>query len=151
MAEVGGNAEEGRRIFRERADASCIRCHTVNHEGGIVGPDLDGIGSRQNREYLLESIVFPNAKIAPGFESAAVKLKDNKVVVGVVKSETGSELTLMDADGKLIRINKNEIAARKRGPSAMPEGFNQMLSLRDLRNLVEFLASLKQGGPAPMK
>jgi len=149
MAEVGGNAEEGRRIFRERADASCIRCHTVNHEGGIVGPVLDGIGARQNREYLLESIVFPNAKIAPGFESAAVKLKDNKVVVGVVKSETGSELTLMDADGKLIRINKNEIAARKRGPSAMPEGFNQMLSLRDLRNLVEFLASLKQGGPGP--
>ena len=34
-------------------------------EGGMVGPVLDGVGSRQTREYLLESIVFPNAKIAP--------------------------------------------------------------------------------------
>ncbi len=144
MAEFGGNADEGRRIFRERADASCIRCHSVNKEGGIVGPPLDGIGSRQNREYLLESIVLPNAKIAQGYESAAVKLKDNTVVVGVVKADTSNELTLMDADGKPIRINKANIVARKSAPSGMPEGFQQALSLKDLRNLVEFLADLKE-------
>lgn len=143
MAEVGGNAEEGKRIFRERADASCIRCHAVQKEGGVVGPPLDGIGSKQNREYILESIIFPNAKIAPGYESAVIKTKSGKTVMGVVKGETGSEVTVMDADGNTIKVPKNEITSREKGLSPMPEGFRQSLSLKDLRDLVEYLASLK--------
>src|SRR5690606_36030151 len=37
----GGDAELGRRVF-ERADLSCVRCHTAGEEvpGGGVGPDL---------------------------------------------------------------------------------------------------------------
>ncbi|HEX4795130.1 MAG TPA: HEAT repeat domain-containing protein [Humisphaera sp.] len=143
MAEVGGDAEEGRHIFRERADASCIRCHVVQKEGGIVGPALDGIGAKQNREYILESIIFPNAKIAPGFESAVIKTKSGKVVMGVVKSETASEVSVMDADGNLIKVAKADITSREKGLSPMPEGYRQALSLKDMRDLVEFLASLK--------
>ena len=45
--ESGGNAENGRHIFRERADVSCIRCHTAQGEGGVVGPKLDGVGTRR--------------------------------------------------------------------------------------------------------
>ena len=51
----GGDAASGDKIFHERTDASCLRCHTVHGTGGIVGPVLDGIGSKQNRDYLLES------------------------------------------------------------------------------------------------
>ena len=64
VALQGGDASAGQKIFTERADVSCVRCHTVHGTGGIVGPVLDGIGAKQNREYLLESIVLPNAKIA---------------------------------------------------------------------------------------
>ena len=81
---VGGNADNGKAIV-ERSDASCIRCHTIHGTGGVVGPVLDGIGTRQTREYLLESIVFPNAKIAPGFETAVIKLKGGKLVTGIFK------------------------------------------------------------------
>jgi hypothetical protein len=49
----------------------------------------------------------------------------------------------MDADGKLTKVKKADIASRSHGPSAMPEGFAQALSLRDLRDLVEFMAELK--------
>jgi len=34
-----------------------------------VGPNLTGWGRRQNREYLLEALVDPNAKIAAVFET----------------------------------------------------------------------------------
>ena len=135
VALVGGNAESGHAVF-ERSDASCVRCHTVHKQGGIVGPVLDGIGTRQPREYLLESIVLPNAKIAPGFETVAMKLKDGKTVTGVVKSETPAEITLLNADGMMVKVPVAQVESRTRGVSAMPEGFGKTLSKRDLRDLV---------------
>src|SRR6185437_11218960 len=61
---VGGDAEAGRRIFQGKAEVSCLRCHKVQGIGGEVGPDLGGIGSRQKRDYLLESLLTPNKQIA---------------------------------------------------------------------------------------
>jgi quinoprotein glucose dehydrogenase len=143
VALQGGDAAEGGKIFRLRTDVSCIRCHTVNGTGGIVGPVLDGVGTRQNRQYLLESIVYPNAQIAKGFEGVILKLKDGRVLTGVVKKETDKDLQIIDADSHETTVPLADIALRQRGQSAMPEGLAQLLSRRDLRNLVEFLANLK--------
>src|SRR5262249_35208682 len=68
-APVGGEAERGRNISLHKSEVSCLRCHKLHGEGGEVGPDLSDIGKRQNREYLLESIVDPNKQIAKGFET----------------------------------------------------------------------------------
>jgi len=143
VALAGGDPAAGGQIFRLRTDVSCIRCHTVNGTGGIVGPVLDGVGSRQNREYLLESIVLPNAKIAQGFEGVILKLKDGRVLSGVVKKETDKDLQIVDADSHFTTVPLSDIVARQRGQSAMPEGLAQLLTKRDLRDLVEYLASLK--------
>jgi quinoprotein glucose dehydrogenase len=139
----GGDADAGDKIFHLRTDVSCIRCHAVHGTGGIVGPVLDGVGSRQNREYLLESIVFPNAKIAQGFEGVLIKLKDGRTVAGIVKKDTDTDLEVLDADAHLTVVPKADIVTRQRGQSAMPEDLVKLLSKRDLRDLVEYLASLK--------
>ena len=143
IALEGGDASSGDKIFHLRTDVSCLRCHTIHGTGGIVGPVLDGIGSRQPREYLLESIVFPNAKIAQGFEGVILKLKDGRTVAGIVKKETDADLEVLDADSHLTQVPKADIVARERGQSAMPEDLVKLLSKRDLRDLVEYLASLK--------
>ncbi|HTH48971.1 MAG TPA: PQQ-dependent sugar dehydrogenase, partial [Candidatus Limnocylindria bacterium] len=58
---AGGNAARGRKIFYENAAVACTRCHQIGSDGGgNAGPSLVGVASRQPREYLLESIVFPN-------------------------------------------------------------------------------------------
>ncbi|HWE03653.1 MAG TPA: PVC-type heme-binding CxxCH protein [Tepidisphaeraceae bacterium] len=142
VALAGGNAENGRAIF-DRSDASCVRCHMIRRQGGIVGPALDGVGARQTREYLLESIVFPNAKIAPGFETAVLRLKDGKAVTGVVKKDAPNEILLIDSNGQTIAVDPGQVQSRTRGVSAMPEGFGKTLPMRDLRDLVEYVASLK--------
>jgi quinoprotein glucose dehydrogenase len=144
VALQGGDAASGEKIFHERADASCLRCHKVHGSGGIVGPVLDGVASRQSREYLLESIIYPNAKIAPGFESVIVRLNNGKTETGIVKKETDKQLELIDADGHKIEIDKADIKSRERGPSAMPEGFGNILPKRDIRDLVAYLASLNK-------
>ncbi len=47
---VGGDAEEGKKVFIEKVEASCVRCHKFKGEGGEVGPDLTGMGGRKDRQ-----------------------------------------------------------------------------------------------------
>jgi quinoprotein glucose dehydrogenase len=145
---VGGDAEEGKKVFLEKVEASCVRCHKYNGEGGEVGPELAGIGSRYDRQYLLESLVFPNKQIAQGFESAVVTLKNGTAYAGVLKSESPEILEINSPEDGLIQLKKIEIKARERGLSAMPEELRQVLSKQDLRNLVEFLAESKTDNAA---
>lgn len=143
MALAGGNAVNGRKIFLERVEASCIRCHKVGADGGEVGPVLDGIASKQTREYLLESLVVPNAKIAPGFESLTVVLKDGRNFAGVTKPGGPDEVVIHSAEDGVMKFKKADVAKVVKGQSAMPDTLINVLSKRDIRDLVEFLAGLK--------
>ena len=139
----GGDAESGKRIFLERSEVSCLRCHKIQGTGGEVGPDLAGIGGKQKREYLLEAIVEPDKQIAKGYETVVLTLVDGKVKSGILKSEDKKDVRLMTPEGTIIVVPVQEIDSRTRGPSAMPADLVRHLSRRDLRDLVEFLASLK--------
>lgn len=140
---AGGNVERGREIFFGRAAASCRRCHKVDGSGSDVGPDLSGVGREKNREYLLESIVDPNKQIAKGFETAVLALASGKVYAGIVKSEDEEKVRLQLPDGQIIPIDKSEIEDRATGKSGMPEDIVKKLSKSDIRDLVEYLSSLK--------
>ena len=139
----GGDADRGRKIYRDNAAVYCVRCHKVRGEGGEVGPDLTGIGTKQPRTYLLESIVVPNQAIAQGFESVVLAKTDGTVVTGVLKSEDDKTVKVMTAEAKLIEVPKADIEERKRGPSAMPDDLSKKLSRSERRDLVEFLSNLK--------
>jgi quinoprotein glucose dehydrogenase len=140
---VGGDAAEGKRIFFEKAEVYCLRCHKVNGEGGEVGPDLTGIGAKQSREYLVESIALPNKQIAPGFDSTIVTMKSGATYAGVVKSETAEAIEINSPEDGLVKLKKADIQTRERGPSAMPEELRQILTKQEMRHLVEYLATLK--------
>ncbi|MBS0263199.1 MAG: HEAT repeat domain-containing protein [Planctomycetes bacterium] len=141
-AQAGGQAERGRRVF-QRGDLSCVRCHKVQGQGGEVGPDLSKIGSQQKRDYLLEAIVFPDKQIAKGFDPVVIVTDSGKVYSGIIREETDTHVRLMNADGQLVAIPKTEIEERVRGKSAMPEDLIKKLNRFELRDLVEFLSSLK--------
>ena len=140
---VGGSASRGSKILSEKSEVQCIRCHKVNGKGGEVGPDLKGVAGRGDRRYLLESIVAPNKQIAKGFETLLVGTTDGQVHTGILKEETESTVRLMDAEGRLETIPKADIEERKRGASAMPEDLVKFLSRAEVRDLVEYLSTLK--------
>jgi quinoprotein glucose dehydrogenase len=139
----GGDAAAGKKLFFERADLACQRCHKINGEGGEVGPDLSHVGGKNPREYILESILFPNKKIAPGFESVLVKLKDGPAYAGIVKNENETTLEINSPEDGLVKVDKAKIESRTPGLSPMPVDIAATVSKRDLRDLVEFLASQK--------
>jgi quinoprotein glucose dehydrogenase len=144
----GGDAQRGLSVFKTKAAVECIRCHKLKEPGGDlvggeVGPELSAIGTRQSRTYLLESIVDPNKQIAQGFESVVLATNDGKVHAGVLRGEDDKEIRLITVEGKPLNVPKHTIEDRKRGPSAMPGDLAQKLSKTELRDLIEFLASLK--------
>lgn len=143
IALAGGNVANGKKIFLERVEASCARCHKVGPDGGEVGPVLDGIAAKQTREYLLRSLVAPNAEIAPGFESLIVVLKDGRNFAGVAKPGADDEVVINSPEDGVMKFKKADVAKIQKGQSAMPDTMILVLSKRDIRDLVEFLASLK--------
>ncbi|NNE90048.1 MAG: c-type cytochrome, partial [Verrucomicrobiales bacterium] len=64
-----GDAKRGEQIFNTHQIAACNRCHMVGGKGGPIGPPLDGIASRKKEDYILESLINPQATIAEGFKA----------------------------------------------------------------------------------
>lgn len=140
---AGGNAVRGAEIFFGRAEVSCRRCHKIDGNGGDVGPDLSRIGLDKNREYLLESIVDPSRQIAKGFETAILQMEDGQVHAGIVKSDDGTRIGVQKPDGAVVMLEKSKIEDRAVGKSGMPEDLIKKLSKSDLRDLVEFMSTLR--------
>jgi quinoprotein glucose dehydrogenase len=143
VALAGGDATAGRKIFMERPGVECLRCHIIKGQGGTVGPDLSLIGADRSRAALLESILYPNRQISPGYENVTVRTKSGRVLAGMVVSETATVVELASPEEGLVKLERAELVSRNRALSAMPEGLGQFLSQRDLRDLIEFLAGLK--------
>jgi putative heme-binding domain-containing protein len=139
----GGNADAGRKVFFESPAASCAKCHKAAGQGGENGPALDGIGARQSREFILESILFPNAVINTNFQTVVVLLNNNTGVSGTLKSDTETNLVLITSEDGPVTVQKSDIQRRWLGASPMPEGIWQSLSKQELRDLIEFVATLK--------
>lgn len=139
----GGDAESGETIFFGKTELSCVRCHKVDRAGGEVGPNLTVIGKTRDRRSLLEAICLPDAKIAEGFETAVIADEDGQVFTGLVTKETEDIVELIAADGTRNTIEKELIIARKKGKSSMPAGLADLITPRELRDLVAYLASLQ--------
>jgi quinoprotein glucose dehydrogenase len=140
---VGGDPDRGHRIFRTKAEVSCVRCHQAAGQGGEVGPKLDAIASKRDGRYLLEAIVLPNAKVADGYATTVIITDEGLTLSGIVVAEDETAVTLRDADGKERKIPTEAIDERTSGPSAMPADLAGKLSRRELRDLVAWLQSLR--------
>ena len=143
VALAGGDRTRGERLFRNHPVLACIRCHRAGGEGGDAGPNLADIGARYNREYLLEAIIKPNAKIAAGFDTIVLSLKSGGVAAGVVAKETADTISLRNMENQLIEVKKSDITKRESAPSGMPEIYGSILTKTQLRDVMEYMVGLK--------
>ena len=139
----GGSVARGRDVFFGNAAASCRRCHKVNGNGSDVGPDLSAVSKENPRQYLLESIVLPNARIAKGFETVVFAMDDGRIVSGIIKSEDEKTYRVMKPMGEVVIIEKDLIDAQAKGQSGMPADMAKQLTKSEIRDLVEYLSTLK--------
>ena len=140
---AGGDAAHGRDIFFGKK-AACSTCHAIQSQGGRVGPDLSKIASIRTGRDLLESVVFPSASFARGYEPYLIRTRDGAVLDGLIARETADAIYLFTADRNEKRVPRAAIDVLQMGKtSIMPQGLDAQLSRDELRDLMSFLQSLK--------
>jgi putative heme-binding domain-containing protein len=128
---------EGQRVFQQ----NCAVCHRIDGEGGLIGPQLDGIGNR-GLERLVEDVLDTNRNVDRAFRSHILKLKDGEVASGLPRREEGELLILADSTGKEISVPLKNIESRHESEtSLMPENFADVIAPEDFNHLMAFLLS----------
>jgi len=129
------DAQKGALIFQ----TNCTTCHQINRQGGLIGPQLDGIGSR-GIERLAEDILDPNRNVDSHFHLTNFTFKDGTTSSSFVTGERGNTLQIRDLVGNAKRLQKAQIASRLTVPiSLMPPTFGHTLTPEDFANLIEWL------------
>jgi putative heme-binding domain-containing protein len=141
-----GDPVRGEAVFR-RKELSCFQCHAIGGAGGLVGPDFQSLGASAPMDYLVESILKPEAKQKEGFVSMQVLTKGGDVLSGVRVRESDRELVLKDAVREEIVIPLERIEAKKETASIMPAGLADLLTDGEFLDLCRFLGELGRPGP----
>ena len=132
-----GNAIEGRIVFQK----NCNNCHQLFGEGAKVGPDLTS-SNRQDRDFLLVSLVDPSSVVRKEYVSLVVHTKSGQVLTGLPQSRDDNGLTLIDAKGQKTLISNGEIEEiQESSVSLMPEDLYRQLSPKQLRDLFAYIQS----------
>jgi putative heme-binding domain-containing protein len=140
-AQAHGDARRGAAVFGAPTSA-CLSCHKVGKQGGDVGPNLSTVGACLPPEAVVEAVFWPNRTVKPEFRAVAIEDARGRVLQGIVKNETAAEVVLQDSTGKLHRISKKEIEARREIGSLMPEGLTAAMTAEQRRDLVRYLLEL---------
>jgi putative heme-binding domain-containing protein len=145
-AATQGDPVRGERLYR-RSDLACTGCHAIGGAGGRVGPDMTSIGASAPVDYLVESVLLPNAKIKEGYGTVVITTKDGSEYSGTLARETAQEIVLRIANGAEQSIAKNEVAKRDLGTlSLMPSGLMDPLNEQEQLDLFAFLSRLGKPG-----
>ena len=102
---------------------------------------MEGIAKRHSREYLLQSIVDPQAKITLGYGIVTVQLTDGRSISGTLISKGGSKITIKLPDNSLEYFATTELKSQSKPIGTMPD-LKTILNLRQVRDLVAYLATL---------
>lgn len=129
----------GRNIFIQ----NCSMCHQIKGNGGVVGPQLDGIGN-WGPKALTEKILDPNRNISESFRNYNITLKNGKMLTGLYRRTEGEALVFADLTGKEFSVGQHEIKEKKVSKyTLMPDQFRKTITEQDFYALLNFLISTK--------
>lgn len=138
-----GNEVSGKAVFAKH----CANCHQLFGEGNKIGPDLT-TANRQDRPYMLQSLVDPNSTIRREYVSVIIQTRDGRVVTGLPIARTDRDITLVNGKNERTGIPLANIEDfRDSQISLMPEDIYRQLSPTDLRDLFAYLQSRKESRP----
>ncbi len=132
-----GNQDPGKGhvLFRQH----CAACHRIGEIGIDVGPDISDSRTK-SPESLLVAILDPNAAIDAAYLRYTVLTLDGEVFDGLLLADYGTEVLLQLQGGERRTINREDVESiSTAGISFMPEGFEQLLNVDQMRDLIGFL------------
>ncbi len=138
---AGRSTMIGEKIFNE---ASCVGCHKVNDQGGVVGPDLTDVYTRWKSDHqaVLREILEPSHKIDSKYAMQTVLTVEGKTYSGIVIDENDDILTLVSnpEDKEPIVISQEDIELTKRSAtSMMPKALMDQYTKEEILELMAYL------------
>jgi len=132
-----GDLANGTSLFQKH----CAICHQLGGQGALIGPQLDGIGSR-GFERLLEDILLPDRNVDKAFRTTSFLLENGTVQTGLIRSQSELVIEFVDVTGKVQSVEVSEIESqRSSGKSLMPDGQQATLGPEGMVDLLVYLQS----------
>ena len=138
------SATAGAAVFKQ----NCAICHSIDGQGALIAPQLDGIGGR-GLDRVLEDVLDPSRNVDRAFRTTVLVLKDGDVQTGLFRREEGEMLVLAESTGKEVSVAKKDVKERRESEtSLMPDNFSDVIPPNDFNNLMAFLLSKAVKPPA---
>jgi len=139
---VPGDPKRGGDVFR--AKANCSQCHTVEGQGGNLGPELTDIGARRSATHLRTAVLDPEKELPEGFLQVRLLTKDGRRITGVRLNEDTFTIQVKDLTGKPYSFIKQDLQDLQKdsGKTPMPS-FRPTLSATEIDDLVAYLVTLR--------
>lgn len=147
-----GNPVHGKELFY--GDANCSLCHMVEGKGGRFGPNLTDVCGSRTREAIIDSVRNPSRRLAWGlteatkefaqeYETITVVTADGKEIKGVALNEDNFSVQMIDQNEQIHLLEKDQLRSFKKSrESMMPKYAGDVLSDKDLEDIVSFLISV---------
>jgi putative heme-binding domain-containing protein len=132
--------ENGAKMYRA---ILCQACHSMNGEGGNIGPDLSQVGTRFSRWNLLDAIISPSQEVSDQYAMQKITTKDGQIHIGRILKEEGGIVEISAnpfATSQVIKLNTEDIESREKSAlSPMPMGLINALNEDEIVDLIAYL------------
>jgi putative heme-binding domain-containing protein len=139
---VGRDLVKGKAMY---AATLCQSCHTMQGEGGAIGPDLSQLGTRFSAKDILVATIDPNATISDQYQSTVLELKAGGSILGRITNEDAKNYYISQnpfAPNDIKTVSKSTVALKKNGDvSIMMPGLINRLNEEELKDLMAYLIS----------
>ena len=136
-----GDKARGKAVVESKGQ--CLTCHRIRGTGSRVGPDLSEIGNYRRAGELEQSLVDPDADIAPTNRFFKVVLKNGTSFTGKLLNQDTFTMQFMDSKEQLVSLQKTDIRESSYVSKSSMPSYKGKLSSQELADVVSYLISLK--------
>lgn len=129
------DTRHGKQVFEKQ----CSKCHVVQGQGFVVGPDLS-VTTRKSDEMLVSDVLDPSNQITVGYNQYTVITEDGRVFTGVLAAETATSVTLrreQAVDQVILRKDIDAMSAT--AASMMPENLEKEVSPKEVADAIAYV------------
>ena len=140
----GRSTKIGEKIFTE---ASCKGCHKAGMEGGLIGPELNGLFSRWKGDAMgvLREVLEPSHKVDSKYAMYQVLTVEGRVLTGIILAEDDDKVTLLEnpeAKNPTV-VLQDDIEEMVKSPnSMMPKGLMNQYTKDEVFEMMAYLKGL---------
>ncbi len=139
---AGRDLVKGKAMY---AAVLCQSCHTVQGEGGAIGPDLTQLGTRFSPRDILVATIDPSETISDQYHATVLELKQGGSIVGKVNDEDAQNYYISQnpfAPDDIKTVPKSTVVLKKNADvSIMMPGLINRLNEEELKDLMAYLIS----------